>query len=99
MVSRGQQIYSDDEQDGDSDLESLGKLSTLLEDLAKKLSTLDLNDMNFEKNADYRYVLICSKRSRNNSFCAHATSRDTNVSIKIIPYWYVSIVKGCVIYN
>jgi hypothetical protein len=28
------------------------------------------------KDAVYRYVSICSKRSRNNLFCAHATSRD-----------------------
>jgi hypothetical protein len=30
----------------------------------------------FSINAFSRYVSICSKRSRNNFFCAHATSRD-----------------------
>jgi hypothetical protein len=41
---------------------------------------------------------MCSKRSRNNFFCAHATSRDALTFLLIIPYRYVSM-KGCVIYN
>lgn len=50
LVGKAQQIYGDRDEE---DLVSLEKLVDLLEDLSKKYSTVDLTDMNFEKNADY----------------------------------------------
>ena len=57
LVGKAEHIYGEDDLDSDPDLESLPKLSTLLEDLSTKFSDLDLNDMNVEKNLD------CNKNS------------------------------------
>jgi hypothetical protein len=39
----------------------------------------------FRNDIPYRYESICSKRSRNNLFCAHTTSRDALTFLLIIP--------------
>ena len=46
-------MYSEEDFENDPDLAVLPKLSEMLEKLAKKFSDIDLNDMNFEKQADY----------------------------------------------
>ena len=53
LVSKAEKMYSEEDFDSDPDLEALTKLSKMLESLTQKFSTMDLNDMNFAKNADY----------------------------------------------
>lgn len=57
LVSKAEHIYGPDDPDPDPDIEALGKLANLLEDLASKFSDLDLNDMNIPKDLD------CNKSS------------------------------------
>ena len=53
LVTKAEKMYHEDDFDSDPDLEVLPKLIKMLESLTQKFSTMDLNDMNFEKNADY----------------------------------------------
>ena len=53
LLSRAEQIYGDDEQDADPDLEAMPKLSNMIENLTEKFANMELNDMGIEKHADY----------------------------------------------
>ena len=53
IVTKAEQMYDNEDFEKDPDLAALPKLSEMLQKLAKKFSDMDLNDMNFEKHADY----------------------------------------------
>jgi hypothetical protein len=50
----------------------------ILDATARDPDVLSEAEESYANKISYRYVSICSKRSRNNSFCSHATSQCIN---------------------